>query len=185
MHVVAHCSQISVPTPIHNQCFVAAAEKMSENLVTTVKAIGVGPHEPFHPGDQIGPRCFQHKVEMRPHEAVRMNLPVRFGAGFPKRFQEQSPVLPRSKHRRATVPAIHHMVNGAFIFQAQLSCHNDAYPTGKAPNMSILRTDPFTDSIAGRRIFSSASTPRTIPAEKPPSLMAALRLRESPKSAAA
>ena len=47
--------------------FVAPAEKMAEELMSSVESRGVGAEEPLHSDDEIGLGSFGHEVEMITH----------------------------------------------------------------------------------------------------------------------
>ena len=47
-------------------------------LVADIKSFGVGPRQPVHSGDQIGPRSLDDQVKMVSHQAVGVHLPICF-----------------------------------------------------------------------------------------------------------
>jgi len=44
------------------------------------------------PATQVRLGRFDHQVKMIRHEAIGMNLPLRFGTTFPQGFQKQDPI---------------------------------------------------------------------------------------------
>ena len=55
---------------------------MTQFLVTAIVAHGVGGQEPLHAGDEIRLGRLNNQVEVIVHEAIGMNLPVRFLTGL-------------------------------------------------------------------------------------------------------
>ena len=65
--------------------------------------------------DEIRARRFDHQMKMRFHEAIGMDLPVGFGAGFGEGGQKTLPVQVVVENGFAPVPAIHDVANGPRI----------------------------------------------------------------------
>jgi hypothetical protein len=84
MDLVADRAQIAVAAAVHDQGFVAPSEQMATKLVANIEALGVNAQKPFHAGDQVGLWCLDCHVKVVAHEAVRVDLPLGFGACFAK-----------------------------------------------------------------------------------------------------
>src|SRR5207237_7197012 len=80
MNVVTNRAEIATPAAVHNERLVPASQKVSAKLVPDVKALGVNPRKPLHPGNQIGPWSLDHKVKMVAHQTISMDLPIGFQA---------------------------------------------------------------------------------------------------------
>jgi hypothetical protein len=96
---------------------------MAEEFVAAVEAAGVGTEQPFHAGHQIAAGRFDDQVEMIGHQAKGMHLPGGFGAGFVKRFEEAFTIAVVLKDGFAAVAAVHDVVKGAGVLDAELAGH--------------------------------------------------------------
>lgn len=86
-----------------------------------VKSRRVGARQPFHAGDQIGLRRFDHEMKMVRHQAPCVNLPAGFFAGLAESLNKTAPIQVIQKDWFPAVSTIHDMVNCARIFYPQLS----------------------------------------------------------------
>src|ERR1035441_3605391 len=80
--------EITVATPLDEECLVSPAENMPKKLLPVVQADGVRAEEPPHPGHKVGVGRFQHQVEVVPHQAVSMHLPAGFLGTLRQRLEE-------------------------------------------------------------------------------------------------
>ncbi len=161
MHVIAHCLEVSVAAPIHDQRFVPSAEQMAKELVPPVKTRGVSPEKPFHAGHQVGARGFEHEMEMVSHQTISQDMPARFPTSLLERFQKEFAVFVREENVLAPIPAIDHMVNRAGIFDSELAGHfgSKAAEVNTQNQGEKVGTDPFTlpgGLLAGILTFSRA-----------------------------
>ena len=87
-------------------------------------AMNVGGEQPLHPGAEvvISPRP-EDQVKVVWHQAKSFNPPLGLGTRFPQSNQEAFAILVVPKNDFPTIPAVHHMINGAGIFNAQLAGH--------------------------------------------------------------
>ncbi len=128
MDVVASGAQILRATFVDALRFEAPTEKMAPRLPAAVPTLGVGAEQPFHAEAEIRLRSFQDEVKMVAHEDVDVNLPAGFRASLAEPIKERVPVAIVEKDHLATIPATHHMVNRARIFNPQRARHAGAYP---------------------------------------------------------
>ncbi len=61
-----------------------------------------------------------------------MDLPLRLGASLTEAVKESLAVLVIGEDGLAAIAAVHDVIDGTRIFQAQLACHADSVP-GKEP----------------------------------------------------
>jgi hypothetical protein len=141
MYVIACGFEVAVAAALDQGRFEPPRKKMPKRLVSAVKTLGKGAQEPFHPGDQVGVGGLEHQVEMVSHQAVTVNLPAGFLAAFFQSGNEPVPVLVVAKDRFAMIPAIHHVVYGSGILDAQLAGHKastDTLSTYSANSTTIM-----------------------------------------------
>lgn len=81
MHVIADGLQIAVSC-LDEQCFVAAAEDVTEKFATMIETKGVAAEKPAHACDQVCVGCFEDEVKMIWHEAIGMYLKAGFVTGL-------------------------------------------------------------------------------------------------------
>src|SRR5450756_385012 len=96
---------------------------MAEQLVPPVEPGGVGAEKPAHTGHQVGSGRLQDEVKMVAHETEGVDLPVSLGAGFGEGLEETLAIQVVVENRFPSIPTIHHMVDRAGIFDAQLPRH--------------------------------------------------------------
>jgi hypothetical protein len=84
---------------------------VAEKLILPIETGGIGPQKPLHPGDEVGPRGFDHQVEVVGHEAEAVDLPVGFAARLGERRHEESGVAVVAEDRFGMVAAVHQMIN--------------------------------------------------------------------------
>src|SRR5438874_820848 len=96
---------------------------MAKELVPPVEAAGIGPQKPFHSQDQIRLRSLNHQMKMISHQTPGVDLPVRFGASLGQRLEEPLTVQIVVENGFAPIAAIHDVVDGAGILDAQLATH--------------------------------------------------------------
>ena len=118
MDVIAHCPQIPVPAPIHNQRLVPPAEQVPKHLVPPVKPRRIGAQKPFHPRHQVGLRRLHHQMKMIRHQAQCQHLPPRLPARLPQRGQKPPPILIILENRLPPVPPAQHMVDSSRILNS-------------------------------------------------------------------
>ena len=123
MHVVADGAQVAVAAAINHEGLVASAQEMAEEFVPPVEAAAVGAQKPFHAGHQIGQRGVEHQMKMIVHETIRMDLPGGFGASLGERSDEAAAVQVVLEDGFGAVAAVHDVVEGAGIFDAQFAGH--------------------------------------------------------------
>src|SRR5208337_906095 len=116
---------------------------MAEDLVPPVEPGRVGAQQPLHARDQIGLRRFHNQMKMVAHQTPGMHLPAGLAASLARRLREPSPVRLIPHDVLAPVPAVHHMINRAGIFQPELARHT-SIPYLTCHYMSIFSPDPFT-----------------------------------------
>lgn len=63
--------------------------KCPKSLCFRLKTGGIGTQRPFHPGDKLGPRGFDHRVKVAGHEAKAEDLPVGFVARLAERRHKE------------------------------------------------------------------------------------------------
>jgi len=112
--------QAAHATAIDQQRFVAAAEQVAKDFMPGVISLGVGPQEPFDPGDQVRVGCLDDQMEMVGHQTEAMHLPSRFLTAVGQRAQKPLPVRVVAKEVLSVIPAVHHVIDGAAILDAQL-----------------------------------------------------------------
>jgi hypothetical protein len=107
------------------------------------------------------------------HQDIRMNAPPRLLRRFSQRLQKTTAVLIVTKNRLTLVPAGHHVVNRANIFNAQGASHSeDDVARQKVSSQSLFVTflgltlsDPFTIHIIVVNVLAPIpSTHHTCPA---------------------
>ncbi len=81
-------SQVTPISFIQQQRFVTTGKEMPTQAMPPIEAHGVSAQKPLHPRHQIRPRRFHHQVEMIPHKAIGVHLPVRFPAYLPEQLQK-------------------------------------------------------------------------------------------------
>ena len=118
MHVVAHRPQIARAAAVHDQRFVTSAEHMPKEFVPAIEPRRVGAQEPAHPGDKVGRRRLDDQMKMIQHQAIRMHLPARLGAGLVQGGHEPLAVKVIVEDRLAPVATVHHMINRSGVFDA-------------------------------------------------------------------
>src|SRR5439155_19608927 len=101
---------------------------MAKKLVPPIESRRVRAQKPSHARNQIGPRRFDHQMKMIADQTVAMNLPTGLLTDFLQRLQEQVPIFVTKENRLPSGPAIHYMINRAFIFHSQLSQHRPNTP---------------------------------------------------------
>jgi hypothetical protein len=101
---------------------------MAKELVPPVEPAGIGPQKPFHSQDQIGLRSFDHQMKMISHQTPGVDLPVRFCTGLAERLEEPLSIQIVVENGFAPIAAIHDVVDGAGILDAQLATHAPALP---------------------------------------------------------
>ena len=136
MHVVASRAQVAVAAALHQLRLVPPAEHMAEEFVPVVEPDGVGALQPGHAGHQIGIGRFQHQMIMIAHQAIGVNLPVRFLARFGQRLEEILPVHIVQEDVLTPVTPAHDMIHGPCIFDPSFAWHGGKHrsrpPTGQA-----------------------------------------------------
>jgi hypothetical protein len=120
-------------------------------LVPVIEADGVGTLQPRHVGNQIGVGRFELQVVMVAHQAVGVNLPIRFLARFRQRFEKILPVHILQENSLAPVALAHDVRHRRRILDSHLAWHQ-AISCGMPPhksslNQSFLWTDPFDDRV--------------------------------------
>jgi hypothetical protein len=124
MDVIANGAQVTGSAAVNDERLVTTAEEVAEVSVAAIEARGVRAQEPFHPGYEVGPRGFDDEMKVIAHQAISMNLPTGFRARFAQRFEEQFTIGIAFEDVFTAVATIHHVVNGAFIFNAQFARHS-------------------------------------------------------------
>jgi len=137
--IITHRFEIIVATAVHEQRLVPAAEEMAELSVPAVEPAGIGAQQPFHAGDQRGLGRFEDQMKMVGHQAIGMDLPARFSAGFRQRLQKQVVTRLRSGDRCAPVPTVHHLIKRPRILDSQLARHVGQYATHAARRQEICQ----------------------------------------------
>ena len=92
-------------------------------MMPAIEAPGVGAQQPLHAQDEIGLGRLGDEVKMIAHETPGMELPPGLLAGFTKGGEEGAPILIVAKDRLAPVAAIHEVVDGPRILNAQWPRH--------------------------------------------------------------
>ena len=98
---------------------------MAKELVPTIEPPRVGSQEPFHAGDQVGLGRLDHQMKMIGHQAPGMDVPAGLLTGLVQGLQEEFAVPVVLEDGLAPVTAIHDVVYGAGILDAQLSGHGE------------------------------------------------------------
>ncbi len=140
MHIVADRTEIARRRRIHHQRLVAPTEQVTEELMPSVEPGGVGAQKPRHARDQVSLGRLDHQMKMISHQAEGVDLPIRFGAGLTQGFKKPFPIPVIVEDGFAPVPAIHHMVDCAFVFNTQMARH--ARGIQQTCKLSIVRSDP-------------------------------------------
>ena len=94
---------------------------MAEELLPPVAATRVSAQQPFHPGDPIGRRCFDHPMKWIRPEDIGVNLPVRLGANLAQRLDEALAIRSIHEDPFAEVTAIPDVINRASLLDSQLA----------------------------------------------------------------
>jgi hypothetical protein len=115
--------RLLAPTQRLEPGLVAAAKEVAKLLVAAVEAAGVGGQKPLHAGGEVGLRGFDYQMKMVGHEAKGVDLPAGLGAGLPKGFQEERAVLVGFENGLVAVAAIHDVVDGVRVLEAEFSGH--------------------------------------------------------------
>ena len=116
MDIIANGLQIPVAAAVHDQRLVTPAKQMAEEFMPAVEPAGAGAQQPFHPGHQVSPQRFHHQMKVMAHEAIRVDLPAGFRAGFAQSVQKPLPVRVILENGLPPVPAIHDMIDRPGIF---------------------------------------------------------------------
>ena len=93
--------------------------RMTEEQVPPVEARRAGPEKPLHVRHQVSFGRLHHQMEKPSPQAQGMALPIRRGTGLAQGFEEPLSIGVIPEDRFPPVPAIHHMVDRAFKFDAQ------------------------------------------------------------------
>src|SRR5260370_39698703 len=101
---------------------------MTKELVPPVEPAGIGAQKPFHSHDQVGLRSFDNQMKMISHQTPGVDLPVGFCAGLAQRLEEPLPIQIVVENGFASIAAIHDVVDGARISDAQLATLAPALP---------------------------------------------------------
>ncbi len=128
MDVIANDAEVISMVGVHQQGFIAAAEEVTKEVVAAVEAGGVGAKEPTHPCDEVGLGRFDDQMEVVTHEAIGVDLPVGFCAGFYECVQKKLAVTVIPKDVFATVTAVEDVIGGVLEFDAQLTWHQKIMP---------------------------------------------------------
>ena len=147
MHIIAHRTQVTVAAAIDEQRFVAAAEHVTKMFVPAVEPHRVGAQQPLHADDQVGFGCLDDEMKMIAHEAPGMDLPVGAQAGFFEGLEEVEAVEIGLEDGFAAVAAVHEVVDGSLVLDAQLPGHGWLLAEeARRVNCRVqkVRTDPFS-----------------------------------------
>jgi len=101
---------------------------MPEQRVPPVEPKSVGAQKPPHARDQIPFGRLDHPVKIITQQGQGVNLPIRLGARFAEGCHEPLPVGVIVEAGFAPVPAIHLLVDRAFVFNPQRSRQDAALP---------------------------------------------------------
>ena len=135
--------------------FPYADEDVTEELVPMVQADGVGTEEPAHSLDEVGVGRLQNQVEMIPHQAVGMHLPISLLTSFGKRLEKIVPVDIINEYVLLPVAAIHDMIDGSWILNSQRARHGERFARRRDMSSTVKEQDckqtyGLTPSPAGR-----------------------------------
>jgi hypothetical protein len=113
---------------------------MAQEFPAMIEAEGVSAQEPARALDVVGVGGFEHEVKMVAHEAPGVELKAGFVAGFGKGFEKIKAVDFVVKDVLRAVAAIHEVVDGTGILDAQLSGHGRGYaamPGGQVKGITL------------------------------------------------
>ena len=119
--VIAHAFEITAARSVHDQRLGALGEQVAEELGSPIEATRVSAQQPFHPGDPIGRRCFDHPMKWIRPEDIGVNLPVRLGANLAQRIDEALAIRSIHEDPFAPVTAIPDVINRASLLDSQLA----------------------------------------------------------------
>ena len=150
---------------------------MANEPVPVIEADGVGTLQPRHVGNQIGVGRFELQVVMVAHQAVGVNLPIRFLARFRQRFEKILPVHILQENSLAPVALAHDVRHRRRILDSHLAWHQ-AISCGMPPhkssqNHTFLWIDPFFHGPLHQKHAAGAgrplpqSSPRKTPTSAP------------------
>ena len=118
MHVIAHGFEVTVAAAVHDERLVPSAEEVTEFPVSAIEARSVRAQQPFHAGDQVGLRCFDHQVKVVGHETVGMDLPTGLLAGLAQGGEKALAVLVIRVNVLPPVTPVHDVVNGTRVLDS-------------------------------------------------------------------
>ena len=76
----------------------------------------------------LAQKSFDHQMKMISHQTSGVDVPVGFCAGLAQRLEEPLPIQIVLENGFASIAAIHDVVDGAGILDAQLATHAPALP---------------------------------------------------------
>lgn len=128
MDLLAGGSEAARGGSVPDQGLGAAAEQAAKELVPPMETAGVKGQKPLHAGPKIGLGRLDNQVQVVRHQAAGMDLPAGLGAGLARGVDEALAVLVVFEDGFAAVAAIHDVVKGPRVLDAQLARHDDRLP---------------------------------------------------------
>jgi len=108
---------------LYRNGFVSTAKQGPITFVLAVEPLGIDAIQVAHESGKVAFRGVDKQVVMVGHQAIGGDPDPEPGAGFSQGFQIQQIVFPIQKDCPAAETAVHHMVPGAGIFDAQWTGH--------------------------------------------------------------
>ena len=97
-HDVRAC-RVKVALGLDHAGCEAVCDEVSETAMSLVEALRVDAVQPLHPAGEVGAARFEHEVEVRGHQADRVDLPVVAGDAEFEECEEEAAVFVITEER--------------------------------------------------------------------------------------
>jgi hypothetical protein len=100
-----------VPVWINQRGTIATGKEVPRELMPSIEARRVGAEKPFHPGHEVGLRCFNDEMKMIRHETIGAYLPGGFGAAVSECLEKGFSIVVVSKNLFPAIAATGDVIN--------------------------------------------------------------------------